>query len=309
MANLAISDAVGAGFKLIGQRPVSVFIWGLFTIVFGVLPALGMISSMMGPMMEMAQQARLHPDAPPTPESFQHTYMHMMFMNPLVRLLSMVVKTMVIAAVFRAVLEPNRKAFAYLRVSMQEVWILLVQIVEIILIFVGAIAAVIVCGLIIAAVGHFASHVAAGIVGVVLGIVGVIGLFWVLLRLSMATPMSFEESSFRLFESWKLTRGHAFSLLLLAILLFIVLILLEMAAFAVIGLPMMMFVGPHLAANHMATQEAMLAFMKQPPQVILQTVGPVVVICALIGSFVIGAVSAIFYAPWAAAYRMLRPKD
>jgi len=293
---------------LIGQRPVSVFVWGLFTIVFGVLPAIGMMGSMMGPMMDMAQQAKLHPDSPPSPDMFRHTYMHMMFMNPLVRLLSMAVKTMVIAAVFRAVLEPRRRAFAYLRISMQEVWILLVQIVEAILIVVGIVAAAVVCGLVIAAVGHFASHMAAGIVGVVAVIVGVIGLFWVLLRLSMATPMSFDESSFRLFESWRLTRGHAFSLLLMAVLLFIILILLEGVAFAVIGVPMMMFVHPHMTGDHMAMHEAILTFLKQPPMVMAQTVGPVAAIAALIGSFVIGAVSAIFYAPWAAAYRMLKPE-
>ncbi|MFI4982686.1 MAG: hypothetical protein ACHQIO_20225, partial [Nevskiales bacterium] len=261
-----------------------------------------------GPMMDLAQQAKLHPDARPSPEVFRHTYMHMMFMNPLVRLLSMVVKTMVLAAVFRAVLEPKRRAFAYLRISMQEVWILLVQIVEAILIDVGAFAAILVAGQIIAAVAHFASHEAAAIVGVIAGIVGIIGLFWVLLRLSLATPMSFEDSAFRLFESWKLTRGRAFSLLMMAILLFIILILLEGVAFAVIGVPMMMFVHPHVAGDHVAMHEAMLTFLKQPPQVMLQTVGPVAAICALVGSFVIGAVSAIFYAPWAAAYRMLRPE-
>ena len=311
MAKLAVSDAVGAGFKLIGQRPVSVFVWGLFTIVFGVLPALGMIGPMMGPIMDVAQQARLHPDSPPSPEVFRNSYMHMMFMNPLVQLLSMAVKTMVAAAVFRAVLEPKRRAFAYLRISMQEVWILLVKIVEAIVIGVGAFGAVLVGGLVIAAVGHFASHMAAGIVAVVLVIMGVIALFWVLLRLSLATPMSFDESNFRLFESWKLTRGHAFNLLLVAILLVIILLLLEGVIFAVVGVPMMMFAGPHMAGHmgdHAAVHEAMLTFLKQPPQVILQTVGPVAIVCGLIGSMLIGAVSAIVYAPWAAAYRMLRPE-
>ncbi len=307
MASLSVGDAVGAGFKLIGQRPVSVFVWGLFTIVFGVLPALGMVSSMMGPMMDMVQNAKLHPDAPPPQDMFRHSYAHMMFMNPLVQLLSAAVKTMVAAAVFRAVLEPNRKAFAYLRISMQEVWVLLVKIVKGIVVGAGAIAAFLVGALVVVAIGHFASHMAAGIAACVLVIVGVIGLFWVLLRLSLATPMSFEERNFRLFESWKVTRGHSLSLLLIAILLGIILLLLEGVAFAVIGVPMMMFVHPHMAADHMAAHEAILTFLKQPPQVMLQTAGPLAAVGVLIGSVVIGALSAIVYAPWAAAYRMLKP--
>ena len=99
--------------------------------------------------------------------------------------------------------------------------------------------------------------------------------------------------------------------LLVAILLVIILLLLEGVIFAVVGVPMMMFAGPHMAGHmgdHAAVHEAMLTFLKQPPQVILQTVGPVAIVCGLIGSMLIGAVSAIVYAPWAAAYRMLRPE-
>ena len=307
MTNFSVSDAVGAGFTLIGKRPVSVFAWGLFMIVFGVLPALAMIGPMMGPFMDMAREAQLHPGAPPSLDMFTRSYMHMMFMNPLVRLLSLVVKTMVVAAVFRAVLEPKRSSFAYLRLGMQEVWIVLVQIVEGILIFVGVLAAVLVVGLVAVTLAHFASKPAAAIVAVIGAVAGVVGLFWVLLRWSMAPVMSFEERGFRLFESWRVTKGHAFSLLLLALLLVVVLMRLELAAFAVIGVPIMIFVKPHMA-DHMANQAAFLDFVKQPPAVLLQTVGPVLIIGALIGSFVIGAVSAIFYAPWAAAYRMLKPE-
>ena len=307
MANFSVSDAVGAGFKLIGQRPVSVFVWGLFVVVLGVLPALGMVSSMMGPMMDFAREAQLHPGAQPSGEAFSRTYMHLMFMNPLIRLLSMAVKVMVAAAVFRAVLEPKRKAFAYLRVSMQEVWMLLVQIVKAILIGVGVVGYAIAAGLIIAAVAHFVSRPAAGIVAVIAVIICLVGVIWVALRLSLATVLSFEERGFRLFESWRVTRGHAFSLLLVALLLFIILILLELVLMAVIGIPMMMFTGQHMA-THAANHEAILAFLKQPPQVILQSVGPVMAVGVLIGSYVIGAVSAIVYAPWAAAYRMLRPE-
>ena len=302
MAHLSVGDAAGAGFKLIGGKPLSVFAWGLFAIVLGVLPVMAMMGTSMTPIMDMMRDIRLHPGTQPSQAQMMHTYGHLMFMNPLMRLASLVVKTMLTAAVFRAVLEPKKNAFAYLRISMQEVWILLVSIVEAILVFVGAVVALIVCGLIVAAVASSATRMAAGLTGAVLALICVIALIWVLLRLSMATPMSFEERGFRLFESWKITRGHAFGLFLLALLIVVILLLLELAGAVVIGIPMMMIFHPHAMGP-----EAMQAFMKQPPQMMLQTAGPAIAVCVLIFSFVIGALQAIVLAPWATAYRMLRP--
>jgi hypothetical protein len=302
MAHLSVGDAAGAGFKLIGGKPLSVFAWGLFAIVLGVLPVMAMMGTSMTPFMDMVRDMKLHPGVQPSHEQMMHMYGNMMFVNPLARLASLVVKTMLAAAVFRAVLEPRKNAFAYLRISMQEVWILLVSIVEMILVGVGVVVALIVCGLIVGVVASSATKMAAGLTGVVLAVICVVALIWVLLRLSMATPMSFEERGFRLFESWKITRGHAFGLFLLALLIGVILLLLELAALVVIGIPMMLIFHPHAMGP-----EAIQAFMKQPPQMMLQTVGPVIVVCVLVFSFVIGALQAIVLAPWATAYRMLRP--
>jgi hypothetical protein len=302
MAHLSVGDAAGAGFKLIGGKPLSVFAWGLFAIVLGVLPVMAMMGTSMTPLMDMMRDMKLHPETPPSQAQMMHMYGNMMFVNPLMRLASMVIKTMLAAAVFRAVLEPKKNAFAYLRLSMQEVWILLVSIVETIMIVVGAAVALLVCGLIVGVVASSATKMAAGLTGVVLAVICVVALIWVLLRLSMATPMSFEERGFRLFESWKITRGHAFGLFLLALLIGVILLLLELAALVVIGIPMMLIFHPHAMGP-----EAIQAFMKQPPQMMLQTVGPVIVVCVLVFSFVIGALQAIVLAPWATAYRMLRP--
>ena len=44
MAKISVESAAGAGFKLIGQRPLSVFVWGLFVVLVLWLPVAGMLA-------------------------------------------------------------------------------------------------------------------------------------------------------------------------------------------------------------------------------------------------------------------------
>ncbi len=306
MASFSVSDAAGAGFQLIGRKPLSVFVWGLFAIVVGVLPFLAIMGSAMGPMIELARQARLHPETPPDAALMGPAYGHMMFVNPLMQLLSLAVRTMLAAAVFRAVLEPKNNAFAYLRLGMQEVWMVLVSIVEAILIGIGLVFAILAAVAIDVILFKMMDQPFAAILAVVLGLLIAFGFIWVVLRLSMATPMSFAERNFRLFESWAFTRGQAGNLFLLALLLVVILFVVEIVVLGVLAVPAMIFIGPHMTTPQ-AMSGTMEAFFKQSPQAMLQSAAPAIVIFVLIGSFLIGAVQAIFIAPWAAAYKMLKP--
>ena len=306
MASFSVSDAAGAGFQLIGRRPFSIFAWGLFAIVVGVLPVMGLMGASMGPMVDLMRETQLHPQTPPDPAAFTHVYSHMMFVNPLLQLLSMAVRTMLAAAVFRAVLEPRNGGFAYLRIGMQEIWILLVTLVETILICIGFVF-VVLAAVAIAAVLHQTLDTAVAVIATVaLGFAVFLGLIWVLLRLSMALPMSFEDRKFRLFESWAFTRGQAGNLFLLALLMFVILIVVEMVVLGVLAVPAMVFVAPHMTSPD-AMPAMMEAFFKQSPQAMLQSAGPAIAVCVIVFSCLIGALHAIFLAPWAAAYQMLKP--
>jgi hypothetical protein len=306
MASFSVSDAAGAGFQLIGRKPLSVFAWGLFAVVVGVLPIMGIMGASMGPMFDLMRETQLHPQTPPDRAAIMQVYSHMMFVNPLLRLLSLVVQTVLAAAVFRAVLEPRNSAFAYLRLGMQEVWIVLVTIVEAILIGIGLVCAILVAGVIDAVLFKTVVTPVAVIIAIVLGCAIFFGLIWIVLRLSMATLISFDDRKFRLFESWAFTRGQAGNLFLLALLLLVILILLEMVALGVLAVPAMIFIAPHMTSPE-AVPAAMEAFFKQSPQAMLQSAAPAIVVFVLVFSLVIGAVHAIFMAPWAAAYKMLKP--
>ena len=68
----------------------------------------------------------------------------------------------------------------------------------------------------------------------------------------------------------------------------------------------MIFIAPHMTTPD-AMPAAMEAFFKQSPQSMLQSAGPAIVVFVIVFSFIGGAANAIFLAPWAAAYRMLKP--
>jgi len=301
MASLSVSTAAGAGFQLIGKRPISVFAWGLFYVLAGVLPALALISSGGPSFMEYIQYMKAHPGSAPPREMLTAFQGQMLFAHPAINLLSVVVKTMACAAVFRAVLEPRNSAFAYLRLGMAEIWIFLVTLVEAILVGVGMVVAILISALIVGGLIAGVSKPAGVIAGIVLGLVILIGMCWVLLRWSMAAPMSFDEREFRLFESWKLTKGHAGSLLLLVLLLIVIAFGVDIVFWGVLAIAAIVTGGQHLF-----THEAIEALIKQPPELMLRTVAPFAVIFGLVLAFLIGIAQAIFLAPWAAAYKMLK---
>jgi hypothetical protein len=309
MAELSVSAAAGAGFKLIGRKPLTVIFWGIFYILVGVVP----IFALMGPYFmsigQLMHQVALNPGTPPSPDTLNAMRGQMM-LNPAINLLSLVVRTVMCAAVYRAVLEPRKSSFAYLRLGMQEVWIFLVTVVEVILVAVGMIIAIILTAVIAGVMGSAVSKPAGVLTGVVLGLVIFIGLIWVLLRLSMATPMSFADRQFRLFESWRVTRGHAGQLLLLVLLMIVIAIGLEMVFFAVFGVIAFAALGP-VFANHpagLSSHQAAMAFFQQDPQVWLRAAAPFIIGFVVLMALLIGPLQAIFIAPWAAAYRMLRPE-
>ena len=145
------------------------------------------------------------------------------------------------------------------------------------------------------------SETAGAIAAAVLGVVVLVAACWVLLRLSMAQLISFDEREFRLFESWKLTRGHAWSLFLLALLLIVIAIAAELLFSAVLAVAAMAS-----GVENMFTHDAIEAFMRQPPATLLRTVAPYLAVFGLVLAFLLGVTQAVFLAPWAAAYQMLK---
>lgn len=301
MAGISVSAAAGAGFELIGRKPLAVLGWGLLIFVAGVLPVVG-VFALVGPtMIALFRQMATHPNVPPDPAQFSNMG-GLMLLNPLIQLLSILFRAVLCGAVFRAVLTPKDSAYAYLRIGMKEVWLAVLFLAEgilsVMLIMAVAIPVAIVVGLSIA----FLNHAVAAIF-TVLTVLAAIGLvIWILLRFALAAPMTFEEGEFRLFESWAVTRGHALQLLGLGLLIFLLLLLVELVLMAAFGISMLAVFG----SFHFQKAQVM-AFVQQPPSAWMGGAAVVFLVIGLVWSVLIAGVHAVLFAPFAAFYRMLRP--
>jgi hypothetical protein len=230
MAGFSASAAIVSGFRLIGRHPGVVLIWGLAYLVVAIVPLLtafwGDLPTVLGLYSKIMQS--LMAGAVPTandPGLVRQQSLLIAFEVSQLGL-NLLAGTLVSCAVYRAVLEPERKAFAYLRVGLQELCVIASMLalgVVLIAVLVASSAAV---GLIAQAVG--AGSWIGGLILFLASCGAVALLIWVALRLSMAAPMSFAERRFRLAEAWPLTHGQGWRLFAVALGLASLILLIQM---------------------------------------------------------------------------------
>ncbi|MGH7023576.1 MAG: hypothetical protein ACREEB_08305 [Caulobacteraceae bacterium] len=300
MANISIGDAIGAGFGLIRARPVSVLAWGLARVALSV----GMLSSMAPFYVQVLRDAATRTaGGVATPPDFS-SMMAMQGLSWLFSLLGVMVGAILYCAVWRGVLHPEQKAYAYLRIGAPEVFVFLLNFGLGIAVFIGvlilAIPIAIVAGV------AFATHAAAvGVLVAILGGLAVLCLMvWLFCRLALVGPMMVDDGKFHLTDAWALTKGHAGTILAIALLLFVVLMILV----SVIGL-IAVAVGVGFVGQAAGGLTNIQAFFQQPANQILAALGPALIVYGLAAIPVSGGLLAIMFAPWAKVYRDLAPPD
>jgi len=201
-------------------------------------------------------------------------------------------------AIFRAVLFPEDRGLMYLKLGAREFWSVLIVIVLIVMWVIAMLV-----GMIPLFVGIGVSGLAQGrepsgggvLLAVLLILVFSAVLVWVALRLSMAPIMAFSDKTFRLTESWRLTRGHGGKLFLVAIALAVITLVVEMLIFGV-------FLG-------WAGSVVRLEDFGRTPLAVMTTLGaPFLAAAAVAASLFTGAFHAIWYGAWAEMYRQLSVK-
>ena len=304
MADISVSAAAGAGFRLIGAKPLSVFAWGLLMVLLAFAPFVALFAQVVPQFIDLVREQTIHPGAPPNPATILALYGNMGGAYSVLFLGGLLSTAIVNAAVFRAVIEPRNRGFAYMRFGMQEIWLLVLAIAEGLLWLGMIIVSVIAVVLISMATSRYAGNTWAVVASVLMSLLALFVMILVGLRLSMAAPMTFAEGEFRLFESWRMTRGHAWRIFLVALLLMLILIgvgfvvqMIERIAF----LPVILSYAtdPH-AADHFR------AMAGQPQANMLRAIWPYILAGAVGFSIYVGVMRTIVAAPWATVYRMLK---
>jgi hypothetical protein len=295
MADISVAKAAGAGLRLIRREPLAVLGWAGLNLVLSAA-MLTLLGGLIAQVAAMAGQPE------PQGADLIGLQMQMMGLQPLFTLSGIVMQTLLMGAVFRAVLQPDERRWAYLRLSGQELWLGLVTVA----ISFGLGFGVAVLMLPLAAVAAFVSLAfretlgAWGMasVGIAAVLAVVTAVVWLMLRLSMAYPMSFSDRNFRLFESWTLTRGHTGSLFLVYLLAVLMAVAIQAVGFAVAATAVLASTGPNWQA-----------LLSGDPLLLFRTGGSLIAVFVVLYSLLGALTAAIVTAPLAYAYRQLRAAD
>jgi hypothetical protein len=295
MASLKVFSALGEGVRLVRREPVAALVWsGVYFVTMGI-PAL-LLFTQMGAMFSGF-------DAQAVDETVMMQRMMGSFaFMPLMWIGTLIGYTVIGGAILRATIHPDdRKAF-YLRVSKAELWMALSAIVGAIIAYIAFIAIAIVLMIpvfiVVAAAAGMGNELLIQLAPLFLLLLLYPAGLVVILRFVMGPVMSFDEQRFRLFESWPLTKGRGWRLVGLALMLTLLMIAIE-AVLVVIALIAM---GP-----------ALLTGFSDPAAIERFTFGmmkfyssPWMWLVCLVGSVIAGPMLAVFIAPWARAYLMLK---
>lgn len=210
MADFSATDVAFTGIRFVREHPRTVTIWIGIQIVISLVLG-GVAAVTMGPYM-MQLQGLDHAGRSTDPAQVLALFGHMAPMYALFLIASLAIHSVIYATMARAVLEPGDEGFAYIRFGPDEarqcllilLWILLAIGAEI----VGLIA-VLVPTLILSA---FLPGLKVLIAVLCTMLVCAAGIYF-LVRLSLASPLTYDSRRVDLFGSWSLTRGRFWKML------------------------------------------------------------------------------------------------
>jgi hypothetical protein len=304
MSEISVGSAVGAGFQLIGRRPVSVLIWGLVRVGFlaGVLALYAPV--LIGMFAEIASKAQTGDK--PDPADMSQMMSHMFLLQGvgyLAQIVGLFVSSIIVCAIARSVVHPERKAFASMRVGAPEFFMVILSFAA----GIAAAFAIMILVIPFAILGAFLGMqhlwIALGVMIAVAVLILVLGLIYIAARFAFVVPMMVDDGRFHLFDAWALTKGKVGSIILVGLCLTLIGMVLGLLIEGI-------FIGLGAAALGVAAggfNNLQAFFTQTPPQQILVTLAPSLILLGLLLIPIQGAAMAIFIAPWARAYRDVVP--
>jgi hypothetical protein len=303
---ISVGTAVGAGFGLIGRRPLSVIAWGFFSYLATMVLVIVAFAIVGLPLLMQIVTLRGELQTDPAAAGQLGLQIFGAMIPALIVIIvgGLFINAVSMGAIFRSVLMPEDKGFASLRLSGREGALVLLQLLYIPIFIALYIASIVIIGAL-----AFAGHQIGGAIGGLLIFIGCLaylgGLIWLAVRFSMAAPMTFASSSVRFFSSWTVTRGESGRLVGMALLL--VLIVIGVAiAYAIISsiIGGVFMAGAMSSIMHDAGQGGGVpdpsAFIARLPVLFLSFIPTLIM-----GAAFQGVMLAIVQGPWAEAYREL----
>jgi len=288
----SIGKALASGFRLTRRRPLQVWAWGVVSVapslVFGAL-----ILRLFG-ATALEDMASAEPSA-----AFVDQMMQFQVWSGLANLLQALIWVVVTAAIFRAVLFPERPApWAGLKVGMDEIRVAVVALAMIVAFY----AAAIVIGLLAFAVGAglwFVSEMAAVALGLMTAVAAGLAMWGVLLRACLIMPASVALDDFAFVPGWKLSKGQVLRLLGLSLAIVFVVLAIELALLAMIAVVLFLAAGVNVFS--------LAAMLDQgaPPEVDWGVLIPWALAAFLPLSWLQGFLTTVVMAPYAEACRSL----
>lgn len=286
------TDAAFEGFRLTRRAPVAMALWALLYVVMMVVTV-----ALMGPSLAtlMAEVARLQEMASPQPEDLQSLGAFYALLVGTALPLSLLVTAVLAAAVARAVLRPAESAFGYMRLGMDELRVLGVTLVLFVVFAIAWTLPFVLAGVI----GGVATASGQGwlwLVAVLLGLAGVAGVIWLLVRLSLSVPLVVAERRFAPFDSFALTKGRFWPLLGMAVISVVMAMIVGLLG-SIVVMPITLMTGD---------LERLAAFEGASLTELLQGAAPALIAFGVINGILSALQLAIMYAPFSAAYRDLK---
>jgi len=226
MSRFSASEAALEGFRLTRERPGTIFGWGVvYTVCMFVIGRL-MLVSLDPQLIALTRKGQLSPD---DLERISEVLAHSWPAFLLVLLLVTALLSTLMGGIYRLVLRPQERGFMHLRFGRDE---LRLTTVNLLLFAFGMLCLT----------AEFAALTAAeqqGGVATVAAVVLPLVTIWLGVRLSLATPMTFDRHKIGIKDAWAESRGRfwpLFGMIVLAVIFYVMVwLLISVIGAALIG--------------------------------------------------------------------------
>jgi hypothetical protein len=294
MTTFSATEAAMSGFRFAFKRPLIVLAWAGITIVASIV-VFGVMMLLMFPTL-----SRLSTTGSQDPAAIEAMMMTILPIYLVLLPLGLLWAAVQQTAVNRFILKPEDRGFAYLKVGGDE-WRQILLILLSVVVLIGWGVAWFAVTFILGMLTQIWGSTVGGIVNVLAQLALAAFFIFAVVRLSLASVMTFQSQRVTLFGSWAATRGRFWPLLGTYLLTFLLVIAAAFAIWILFAIIMVLGVGGSMAGLSAANEPEAMAKMMTPTVIILYLlILPVTQIVSVV-------INMAALAPPADVYRQMNP--